>query len=180
MAKWFVADTHWGHNKIQQFCPNTRIQGTLEEHDQKLIDNWNSQVSAGDDAYLLGDVSFAGKERTIEILSQLKGNIHLIYGNHDRQLSGPDFKKFFRSRQDYKTIRVDGIKVVMFHYPIYEWEQMQYGAFHLFGHVHASYQFGRGRSMNVGIDARPDGDMMLWSWEEIKEILLQREIIKHH
>jgi hypothetical protein len=68
----------------------------------------------------------------------------------------------------------------MFHYPIHEWEQINYGAFHLFGHVHASYQFGRGRSMNVGIDARPKGDMMLWSWEEIKEILLQREIIKHH
>lgn len=177
---WFVADTHFGHNRIQQFCPKTRTHGALEEHDQKMIDNWNSQVKRGDQVYHLGDFSFAGKERTIEILEQLQGDIHLIYGNHDRMLQGPEFKKFFASRQHYKTISVEKIKVVMFHFPIFEWEQIQYGAFHLFGHVHSSYSTLRGRSLNVGIDNRPNGDMMLWSWEEVKQELLPKEIIKHH
>jgi hypothetical protein len=34
--------------------------------------------------------------------------------------------------------------------------------------------------MDVGIDARPNGDMMLWDFDEIHEILVKRPIMTHH
>lgn len=177
---WFTSDSHFGHNRVQQFCPNTRSQGTLEEHDELLIYNWNQCVQRGDRIYHLGDFSFGSVEYTEALLKRLKGDIHLIYGNHDEVLRTPKFAKYFNSRQDYKEIRIDGQKVIMFHFPIHEWHQCHRGAFHLFGHVHDTYGSVRGRSLNVGIDNRPGADMSPWHWDEIKALLDTKEIITHH
>lgn len=177
---WFTSDTHFSHNRIQEFCPNTRMQGTLQEHDELLIYNWNQCVKPGDRIYHLGDFAFGSRESTESVLQRLKGDIHLIYGNHDHVLMTPKFGKYFKSRQDYKEIRLDGHKVCMFHFPIHEWHQCHRGSFHLFGHVHASYGEVRGRSLNVGIDNRPGGDMMPWNWEEVKALLLRKDVIGHH
>lgn len=177
---WFISDTHFSHNRVQEFCPNTRPQESLDEHDELLIQNWNRLINKRDRVYHLGDVAFGSIAGTEMLLSRLKGDIHLIYGNHDRALKAPKFSKYFVSRQDYKEIRVDGQKVCMFHYPIHEWNQCHRGAFHLFGHVHASYGQVRGRSLNVGIDNRPGGDMCPWNWDEVKALLDAKEIITHH
>lgn len=177
---WFVSDTHFHHNKIQQFCRNTRPQGSLDEHDELLIARWNEYIRKGDRVYHLGDFSFGSVEQTETTLSRLKGQIHLIYGNHDEVLRTPKMAKFFSSRQDYKEIRIDKQKVVMFHFPIHEWNQCHRGAFHLFGHVHDTYGAVRGRSLNVGIDNRPNGDLSPWSWDEVKAILDTKDIIEHH
>ena len=48
-----------------------------------------------------------------------------------------------------------------------------HGGYHLYGHVHGNLQL-EGRAMDVGIDARPTGDMKPWSWEEIDEILSKK------
>lgn len=85
MAKdiWVISDTHWQHyNMIHKFktCPFDSIQ----EHDEKLIDNWNSVVKPGDKVYHLGDVTFGDKERYIgSIHNRLRGQKRLIVGNHD-------------------------------------------------------------------------------------------------
>lgn len=177
---WFTSDTHFGHNKIQGFCQDTRFQGTLHHHDQMLIYNWNSCVKKNDRIYHLGDFSFGSREYTEELLSQLNGNIHLIYGNHDDMLRADRFKKFFHSRQDYKEVNIDGIKVCMLHFPMHEWYQCHRGSFHLFGHVHTSYKTVRGKSMNVGIDSREQGDMMPYSWEEVLAYMADKPLIDHH
>jgi calcineurin-like phosphoesterase family protein len=177
---WFTSDTHFNHKKVQQFCPDTRPQVSLEEHDELMIYNWNQWVQRGDRIYHLGDFSFGSVEYTESVLKRLNGEIHLIYGNHDEVLRTSKFGKYFSSRQDYKEIRIDGQKVVMFHFPIHEWHQCHRGAFHLFGHVHATYGSVRGRSLNVGIDNRPGADMAPWSWQEIKALLETKEIITHH
>ena len=130
--------------------------------------------------YHLGDFSFATWSNTEEILKLLHGKINLIYGNHDKLLRKDTAGKYFHSRQDYLIPKIDGVKVAMFHYPILEWGSMHHGAFHLFGHVHSSYATIGGRSMNVGIDARPTGDMCPWHWEEVKEFMKDKEILEHH
>jgi len=177
---WFTSDTHFGHNRVQQFCPDTRPQCSLDEHDELLIYNWNQCVRPGDRIYHLGDFSFASVEQTERILQRLKGDKHIILGNHDAALAAPKFGNYFASRSLYKEIRIEHQKVVMFHYPIHEWNQCHRGAFHLFGHVHATYGSVRGRSLNVGIDNRPNADMSPWNWEEIKALLDKKEIIEHH
>lgn len=177
---WFTSDTHFAHNRVQEFCPDTRPQGTLEEHDELMIYNWNQCVQPGDRIYHLGDLSFGSLAQTETLLQRLKGDIHLIYGNHDEALRGPRFARFFKSRQDYKEVRIGTQKVCMFHFPIHEWHQCHRGSYHLFGHVHGSYGEVRGRSLNVGIDNRPGGDMAPWAWEEVDALLQAKPVISHH
>ena len=88
-------------------------------------------------------------------------------------------QSIFETIQDYKKLHIDKKKVVLFHYPIAEWDSMHHGAYHLFGHVHGGLEI-EGRAMDVGIDARPKKDMGLWEWEEIKTIMENKTIRSHH
>lgn len=181
---WFTSDTHFGHKNIKKFCPNTRKGADIDEHDRMLIANWQSKIAQNDRVYHLGDMFFFGHEKALKVLDQLPGQIHLIYGNHDKVIkSNKTIRDRFTSVSDYKEIYLDGIhgnqKVVMFHFPVYEWHQIHRGSYHLFGHVHGSVQVP-GRAMDAGIDARPNGDMMPWSWQEVDAILSKREIRTHH
>ena len=85
MAKdiWVISDTHFQHyNMIHKF--KTRPFDSIQEHDEKLINNWNSVVKPGDKVYHLGDVTFGDKDRYIgSIHNRLHGQKHLIVGNHD-------------------------------------------------------------------------------------------------
>lgn len=177
---WFTSDTHFGHKNILRFCAQSRPVASIEEHDARLIANWQAQVAPQDRVYHLGDMFFCNITRARAIMEQLPGRIHLIYGNHDRVIqSNSDLRGKFEAVHDYKEIRLDDIKVCLFHFPIHEWHQVHRGSFHLYGHVHGSVQIP-GRAMDVGVDTRPDGDMLLWSWEEVKARLSQREVLTHH
>jgi len=177
---WFTSDTHFGHKNILKFCAESRPCASVQEHDARLIANWQAQVAPQDRVYHLGDFFFCNGVRAREILAQLPGQIHLIYGNHDKVIkSNADIRSRFVAIHDYKELVLDNIKVCLFHFPIYEWHHIQYGSFHLYGHVHGSVQV-EGRAMDVGVDTRPDGDMRLWSWEEVKARLEQREVRTHH
>lgn len=188
---WFVSDTHWGHERILKFCPNTRLGSTVEEHDRILIENWQRQVQPGDRVYMLGDCFFSDSKRARSIMDQLPGQKHLVYGNHDKPIQNDRLlQSKFASIDDYKEIRIEGQKVIMFHFPQLEWNQMNHGAFCLFGHVHGSMDthpmVTNGRTMDVGIDARPDGEcqtdgpMTLWGWDQVQRILSKRPIRRHH
>ena len=145
-----------------------------------MIQKWNTQVRPIDRVYCLGDFSFYKASITESIVKRLNGNIHLILGNHDNWLNDYNYnKKLFGSVSNYKEIKVAGRKVVLMHYPIYEWNLMHRGSYHLFGHVHGNVTIP-GRAMDVGIDTRPQKDMGLWSWKEIDEILNEKEIRSHH
>jgi len=81
--------------------------------------------------------------------------------------------------------RITVQKVILHHYPTYEWKDMQKGAFHLYGHIHSRYGETQhpgidGRCMDVGIDSRPNMDMTLWTWEEVYRILSKRQVRAHH
>jgi calcineurin-like phosphoesterase family protein len=104
--------------------------------------------------------------------------------------SNKDLRDKFVSVDDYKEIEIDRIKVVLFHFPILEWNRGHRGAFHLFGHVHGdkdNHPVVTGqRMMDVGVDGRPDGQapddgpMSLWNWNQIKRILEKRPVFQHH
>ena len=176
---WFTSDNHFFHKNVLKFCEVTRQGTDVNDMNELMIAKWNSQVGIKDVVYLNGDFSFASWAKTLPILERLNGILHLVRGNHDGWIK-PETEIFFESIQDYKEISIEGIKVIMFHYPIEEWNHMHRGAFHLFGHVHGGHGEKPGRSMDIGIDARPQCDMGLWEWEEIKEKLLAKPILEHH
>jgi len=189
---WFTSDTHFMHKNILKFCPNTRVGKDAREMTERLIYNWNNQVADGDDVYLLGDVFFCGYEQALDIMQRLNGNIHLVWGNHDQVImKNKKLKDCFASTSHYRKLRLDGKTVILHHYPYLEWEHCHHGAYALFGHVHGgldrSPHVCKYRTMDVGIDSRPegihqprDGAMTLWNWDQVQHILRDREILSHH
>jgi calcineurin-like phosphoesterase family protein len=111
----------------------------------------------------------------------------LIYGNHDNMIrQNKGLRERFASVQDVKEIKVtlaDGTRqdIVMNHFAQRVWNKAHYGAWHLYGHSHGDLESEPYfKSMDVGIDARPLGDMCPWSLDEIAEIMATRPALGHH
>src|SRR6185437_1524256 len=78
---FFISDTHFSHKNIILFEPYYRPFKTIEEHDEVLIDRWNSVVNKNDIVWHLGDVIFS--KDNMSMLSRLNGRKKLVLGNHD-------------------------------------------------------------------------------------------------
>ena len=139
-----------------KFCPNTRPYKDVEDMNQSMIREWNKSVQPGDLVYILGDFAFLSADKAVRILDQLNGDKILIVGNHDRKLvKDPAFRRCFKEIHTYlDTVRYNGKPVIMFHFPILEWDQMHRGAIHLYGHVHGKESgLEKYRARDVGMDA---------------------------
>lgn len=174
MNIFFTSDNHFYHKGILNLCKASRPANNLEELHSKMVERWNEQVGPYDTVYCLGDFSFGDSDQTIEILKQLNGLKHLIKGNHDHWITSMS-SSYFQSIKDYYVLKLEKHRIAMMHYPIIRYDRMHYGAFHLHGHTHGDYQHP-GRGMDVGIDTRTD--LGLYTWDEIKALLLEKPIIK--
>ena len=141
MAYFFIADTHFGHENALAF--DNRPFRTIEEHDKALIENWNNAVSRNDEVFILGDISWHNATRNNEIVSSLNGVKHLIVGNHDKKLlKNREFQSLFIEITDYKELSLSDKKgIVLSHYPIPCFNHHYYGWYHLYGHVHISFEW---------------------------------------
>ena len=179
MSKKFItSDTHFFHRSIRKFCPKSR-HGNDEVHmTQLMVEAWNNKVAPNDIVYHLGDVSFGKFEETKRVLHQLNGNIILILGNHDNEENMKQTKRFVEITR-YKEIRHNGERCILFHYPIFEWDQLHRGTIHFYGHVHGrELTIPDGRACDVGIDTKTD--MAPYSLDERIESMLKRPIRCHH
>ena len=172
---FFSSDLHFLHKNIIKFQENRKFD-SIEEMNEKIVKNWNNKISDGDDVFLMGDVAMGSKPKLEILLSRLKGNIHLIEGNHDF-LNNDRFREYFVSIKKYNKISVDKQRIILFHYPIYDWDEASHGSWHLHGHTHNTY-FGKGKVLDVGIDANPN--LEPFSFEEIKELMKDKKIKKHY
>ena len=145
---FFTSDTHFGHGGALGFYE--RPFSSTAAMDRALVERWNEEVGAGDVVWHLGD--FAIKPRTgriDELLAALNGEKHLVAGNNDpaatREASA------WASVADYAELEIDGVRLVLCHYPFRAWNGMSKGAVNLHGHSH-----GRGkplpRQIDVGVD----------------------------
>lgn len=135
---YFIADTHFGHEKIIKIC--NRPFTSAEEMEKQIIDNWNNKVSDEDTVYILGDFSFKmTKENAINILKQLNGKKVLIKGNHDKFVGQRDFDNCFEKVCDYLQITENKQQLILSHYPIIDYAGMYYGAKMIYGHIHNKY-----------------------------------------
>lgn len=141
MAVYFIADMHFGHQNSLTF--DNRKFKTIEEHDNTLIENWNNAVGIDDEIFILGDISWYNVTKTIEIVKSLNGIKHLIAGNHDKKLlKSRELQSLFVEITDYKELSLsDGKGIVLCHYPIPCFKNHYYGWYHLYGHVHNSFEW---------------------------------------
>jgi len=135
MAKFYTSDLHFFHRKIVQFTNRGEVT-TQENHEQWLVDLWNSSVKAGDLVYVLGDVSFGKLQQTKDILTKLNGQIIIVKGNHDRteDLIELEAQGCITKWYQYKEIQIKENTAVLFHFPISSWHKQHYGSWHLHGH----------------------------------------------
>ena len=133
-STWFVADTHFGHANIIRYSKRPFVD--VDSHDAQLIENWNAAVRPGDDVFHLGDFAYRNRESALAILDRLHGTVFLIEGNHDSVVH--QIRARFSWYDKVKLIKVGERRIFLSHYAHRVWEKSHHGAWHLFGHSHAS------------------------------------------
>jgi calcineurin-like phosphoesterase family protein len=137
---FFTSDLHFGHKNILSY--DNRPFLTTEANDEAIIKNWNDKVGIEDTVWILGDVSWHNVTKTNEILTSLNGNKNLIIGNHDgKLLRNSEFRSLFNEIANYKEIPYGSTNIVLCHYPIPCFNRHYYGDYHLYGHVHISFEY---------------------------------------
>jgi calcineurin-like phosphoesterase family protein len=134
MSKTFViSDTHYSHVRIMDFYPKQRPFSSIEDMNNKMILAWNSVVNPEDTVFHLGDFSFGTEQKARSVFERLNGKINIIWGNHDKVSK----KLKFESTHDYYELNYEKQKVILFHYPIQEWDGIYKDVVHLHGHIHS-------------------------------------------
>lgn len=134
---FYISDLHIGHANCLAF--DNRPFKDVEEMNSEIIKRWNSVVTNEDIVCILGDFHWGKEPEWISILEQLNGQKILIQGNHD--ITPQKSRKYFADVKEYKVIDDSGRKVVLSHYPIPCYRNHFYGWYHLYGHVHTSFEF---------------------------------------
>ena len=188
---WFASDYHFCHANVIKY--DERPFKNVDEMHEALIENWNHYVAEDDVVFYLGDLSFdKNGKQTQELVNQLKGQIHYIMGNHDKE---KDIRKLnrFETISDYVNLSVldpDNPRkyqdIMMMHYPILSWDKAHHGAWHLHGHCHGSLMkdtnydwYYKNKVMDVGCCMT---DYHPLHYTDVKQIMSTKEVEKvgHH
>lgn len=156
---YFTSDQHWGHKAV--IWMSQRPFENVHEMNMYMIDKWNEVVGPDDDVYHLGDLMYKMNPNTFihNVLNNLNGNIHLIYGNHDKRHLNK-FKNHIdfveKYHELYYTHEEKEYRFILFHNPIYSWDGMWRNSIHLHGHTHYNtndlYFESIGHKLNVNCE----------------------------
>lgn len=131
---YYISDLHLNHIGIMKHC--NRPFASLDEMNETIINNWNNVVKDSDDVYILGDVCYKPEE-SYKLIERLKGQKHLIVGNHDTHIiKNKQIKNLFVSIDKMLTVNDGQYKIVLCHYPLVEWDGYFRNTYHFFGHIH--------------------------------------------
>lgn len=151
--KYYTSDLHLSHKNIIEY--ENRPFASVEEMNNTIIDNINYRLSENDELYILGDFTLEKTPRKVsQLIKRIKCKKHLIIGNHDYFTRSESLCNLFNSVSNYLEIEDNGQKVILFHYPIQNWNLKRYGSIHLYGHVHSKteLQLKEVNAFNVGVD----------------------------
>ena len=137
MRNLYISDLHIFHNNIIYF--DDRPFKDTDEMTNEIIKRWNNAVEPCDHVYVLGDMFWQNSVGAIEVLNKLKGNIHLIKGNHDH-INSSTYKKKFAEITDYKKmsdiVNLSSRPVVLSHYYMQFYDTHYCDGILLHGHSH--------------------------------------------
>jgi len=153
---FFTSDEHYGHDNIL-WLGHGRPFKTTQEMNETIIDRHNQLVKPGDRVYHLGDMFWGtvSNDEAVGIMKRLNGNHFIILGNHrnrDEFLPpfGPIQTKLVWKKEIF-NLKLNDQHIVLFHFPIAEWQNKEKGWWHLYGHVHGNFK-NVGKSLDVGVD----------------------------
>ena len=148
MPLFFTADTHFGDHRTINI--HRRPFAATEQMDQAIVDGWNEVVGPGDEVWHLGDVARRAAD-VPALLGRLNGTKHLVRGNNDDPSTGKAVG--WASVQDYAELILDGVLLVLCHYPFRSWNGQHRRSINLHGHSHGKLK-PLLRQFDVGVDAR--------------------------
>lgn len=163
MAVFFTSDTHFGDHGVLNIRP--RPFGSVTEMNEVIITRWNSRVGPGDEIWHLGDFA-RGLKVAEAILPRLNGRKHLVTGNNDEPAV---CALNWSSVQAYTELIVDGVMLVLCHYPFRTWNRIDRGSINLHGHSHGRLK-PLTRQFDVGVDAHDFQPISL------RELLVSRRV----
>ncbi|GAC1409138.1 MAG: metallophosphoesterase family protein [Burkholderiaceae bacterium] len=140
---FLIADTHFGHKNILLYEKEKRPFATIGEHDESLIERWNSVVKPDDTVWHLGDVLFG--QQSFAILPRLHGLKNLVMGNHD-QYPIRWYAKHFRGIYGAAELH----DCILTHVPIHPQQFYRFRG-NIHGHTH-SHSIGDPRYACVSVE----------------------------
>lgn len=163
---WFTSDWHLGHTNILRYDP--RPFDTIDEHDEAIISNFNSFVSANDEVYFLGDFCLSNRNAEYYIDS-LNGNLNFIKGNHDKPRTVGLYKKYGNYLGQLADLKIGNQNIVLCHYRMDVWNRSHHGSWCLHGHSHHSLP-RRTNCLDLGINGQ-DYNYKPLEFEEVKVMI---------
>jgi len=151
---YFTSDLHLGHANAIEYT--NRPFANVEEMNRQLIQNINDTVGVKDELWILGDFAYkVNREIVREFRNQICcKQVHLVTGNHDQDYSQ---NHIFQSVQNYRELKTEYGRFILFHYPILEWNAAHYGTVHLHGHIHSCGDYNASNLQKKYSDRFPDG-----------------------
>ncbi|MDO4796992.1 MAG: metallophosphoesterase family protein [Coriobacteriales bacterium] len=158
---WFTSDLHLGHANILHHAK--RPFDDVGQMNDWIIDAINDRVSWSDELWVLGDFAYRVSADEVRAFREriVCRNVRLVRGNHDVRF--PHGESPFGAELGYydelRTNPPDRRQLVLFHYPILDWNGMNAGSIHLHGHIHEDRAYNeRNRAQgllryDVGVDA---------------------------
>lgn len=129
---YYISDLHLGHKNIISLCQ--RPFSCVEEMDEYFMQEWNKTVHRNDRVYILGDFMFKSTKTPEYYLERLKGEKHLLIGNHDKSwMTKTDVAKYFKSVEWMTVVNTGKGKATLCHFPLFDFV----GEYMIHGHIHA-------------------------------------------
>lgn len=156
---WFTSDLHFGHDR--EFIWGPRGFKSVEEMNDIILKNWLKTVESSDDIYVLGDLML-GDPTNIQLVNSLKGNIHIVRGNHDTDARMELYKQCWNVIEitEGQYLKVNGQNFYLCHYPINtsnleKSDNLKEHIINLYGHTHQKTNFYQGipYMYHVGVDS---------------------------
>lgn len=123
----FIADLHLGDKK---HIKKRGFNNLIEMHD-KIIKEWNIVTNDNDRVFLLGDVAI--NPDYYHLLDELKGNIYVILGNHEKIEYITELMKYVEGINGlYKYSN----EIYLSHCPIHECQIGTKVNLNIHGHLH--------------------------------------------
>lgn len=119
-----IGDTHFGHKKLAMI----RGFASVEEHDEFLVDRWNSVVFKRDTVWHLGDVAFG--RSALSHIGRLNGTKKLVAGNHDQYPTAAYLEYFNRVLGAAEVWNC-----ILTHIPVHQSQFYRY-RLNIHGHLH--------------------------------------------
>lgn len=192
--RFFTSDLHFGHRNVIEYCD--RPYKDVTQMNEKIVEQWNSQVGPDDEVWMLGD--FGINKRMCfneELISRLNGTKYIVIGNHDSFFCrGHENQIKFENQYREKFIKAGwagaytttylqlkgGHHVHLSHLPPSNDVDSRYSKFkvpncpavtYLHGHLHGHYR--KDRNM---IDVCFDGDLRLLTEDDVVALIEDKRV----